>query len=123
MRSRARELSGGNQQKIAFGRSIGRDAPGVMLMNEPTRGVDVGARAEIYRIMREFCAQGYALVMTSSDLEEIIGLDAALIGFHRCVERHHGCGIIRRGVVVGDGATDRAAITHGRVAEHRGQMH
>jgi len=52
-------------------------------MNEPTRGIDVGARAEIYRIMREFCAQGYALVMTSSDLEEIVGIGDIVITMYR----------------------------------------
>ena len=52
-------------------------------MNEPTRGIDVGARAEIYRIMREFCARGYALVMTSSDLEEIVGLGDIVITMYR----------------------------------------
>jgi len=52
-------------------------------MNEPTRGIDVGARAEIYRIMRAFCAQGFALVLTSSDLEEIIGLGDVVITLYR----------------------------------------
>jgi ABC-type sugar transport system ATPase subunit len=52
-------------------------------MNEPTRGIDVGARADIYRIMREFCAQGHALVMTSSDLEEIVGLGDVVITMYR----------------------------------------
>src|SRR5262249_6029219 len=55
LRSPADELSGGNQQKLAFGRSIGHRHPGVLLMNEPTRGVDVGARADIYRLIRQFC--------------------------------------------------------------------
>ena len=79
----ADELSGGNQQKLAFGRCIARGAPGVLVMNEPTRGVDVGARADIYRIMREFCAQGHALVMASSDLEEIVGLADLVITMYR----------------------------------------
>ena len=52
-------------------------------MNEPTRGIDVGARADIYRIMREFCAQGYAIVMTSSDLEEIVGLGDTIVTMFR----------------------------------------
>jgi len=45
-----------------------------LLMNEPTRGIDVGARADIYRIMRELCSLGYALIMTSSELEEVVGI-------------------------------------------------
>ena len=80
--SHANELSGGNQQKLLFGRAL-RGEPGVLLMNEPTRGVDVGARAEIYRIMREMCDQGFALVMTSSDLEEVAGMADIVITMYR----------------------------------------
>jgi ribose transport system ATP-binding protein len=83
LRSRADDLSGGNQQKVAFGRSIGRAEPGVLLMNEPTRGVDIGARAEIYRLIREICNRGYALVMTSSDLEEVLGIADTIITMYR----------------------------------------
>jgi ribose transport system ATP-binding protein/rhamnose transport system ATP-binding protein len=83
LRARAEELSGGNQQKIAFGRSIERRTNGVLLMNEPTRGIDVGARAEIYRLMRTFCEEGYALVMASSDLEEIVGVGDVIITLYR----------------------------------------
>jgi len=83
LRARAEELSGGNQQKLAFGRSIERQSDGVLLMNEPTRGIDVGARAEIYRLMRSFCDEGYALVMASSDLEEIVGVGDVVITLYR----------------------------------------
>jgi len=83
LRSRADELSGGNQQKLAFGRCIERQANGILLMNEPTRGIDVGARAEIYRLMRSFCEEGYALVMASSDLEEIVGIGDVVITLYR----------------------------------------
>jgi ribose transport system ATP-binding protein/rhamnose transport system ATP-binding protein len=83
LRARAEELSGGNQQKIAFGRSIERRTNGILLMNEPTRGIDVGARAEIYRLMRTFCEEGYALVMASSDLEEIVGVGDVIITLYR----------------------------------------
>ncbi len=81
--SPAIDLSGGNQQKLLFGRSLERAEPGVLLMNEPTRGVDVGARAEIYRLMREFCDLGYALVMTSPDLEEVVGMADLVITMYR----------------------------------------
>ena len=89
LRARADTLSGGNQQKLAFGRCIdrrvaGRDGgAGVLVMIEPTRGIDVGARNEIYRLMREFCAQGYAIAMTSSDLEEIAGIADEVITLYR----------------------------------------
>ncbi len=76
-------MSGGNQQKLAFGRSIGGDDPGVLLMNEPTRGVDVGARAEIYRLIRQFCDRGYCLVMASSDIEEVLGMSDVIVSMYR----------------------------------------
>jgi ABC-type sugar transport system ATPase subunit len=93
MRSRADALSGGNQQKLAFGRCIDRQSGGILVMNEPTRGIDVGARGEIYRMMREFCDAGYALVLASSDLEEIIGVGDVVITLYR--GRQVGC--YRRG--------------------------
>ena len=83
LRSPADELSGGNQQKLAFGRWIGDDRPGVLLMNEPTRGVDVGARAEIYRLIRQFCDRGYCVVMASSDIEEILGMADVVVSMYR----------------------------------------
>lgn len=83
MHSRAEDLSGGNQQKLAFGRCVERHDDGVLLMNEPTRGIDVGARADIYRLMRSFCEEGYALVMASSDLEEIVGVADVVITLYR----------------------------------------
>jgi ABC-type sugar transport system ATPase subunit len=79
----ASKLSGGNQQKLLFGRAIARPHPGVLLMNEPTRGIDVGARADIYRIMRELCALGYALIMTSSELEEVVGIADIVVTMYR----------------------------------------
>jgi ABC-type sugar transport system ATPase subunit len=83
LRSQADELSGGNQQKVAFGRVIGGDEPGVLLMNEPTRGVDVGARADIYRLIRQFCDRGYCLVMASSDIEEVLGMADVIVSMYR----------------------------------------
>ena len=93
LRSHADELSGGNQQKLAFGRSIGSAQPGVLLMNEPTRGVDVGARAEIYRLIRGFCDRGYCVVMASSDIEEVLGMADRIISMYR----GHQVGSYRRG--------------------------
>ena len=83
LRSPADELSGGNQQKLAFGRWIGSESPGVLLMNEPTRGVDVGARAEIYRLIRQFCDHGYCIVMASSDIEEVLGMADVVVSMYR----------------------------------------
>jgi ribose transport system ATP-binding protein len=65
------ELSGGNQQKIAIGRWLHRECD-VMLFDEPTRGIDVGAKFEIYKLMAELAAEGKALVVVSSDLIELM---------------------------------------------------
>jgi ABC-type sugar transport system ATPase subunit len=83
LKSQAITLSGGNQQKLLFGRALGTAEAGVLLMNEPTRGIDVGARAEIYRIMRELCDRGAALIMSSSDLEEVVGVADIVITLYR----------------------------------------
>jgi len=67
------QLSGGNQQKAVIAKWLRRD-PQVLVMDEPTRGVDVGAKAEIYRIVRELAAEGRAIIFASSELPEVLGL-------------------------------------------------
>lgn len=69
----ARTLSGGNQQKILLARWLVHGTR-VLLLDEPTRGVDVGARAEIYALIRRLAAEGTAIVVVSSEIEEVIGL-------------------------------------------------
>jgi ABC-type sugar transport system ATPase subunit len=66
-------LSGGNQQKIVIGKWLAR-APRVLLLDEPTRGVDVGAKAEIYALIDQLVAGGHAVVLASSDLPEVVRL-------------------------------------------------
>ncbi|WP_235576969.1 sugar ABC transporter ATP-binding protein [Rathayibacter sp. Leaf296] len=66
-------LSGGNQQKVVIARWLSR-TPSVLLLDEPTRGVDVGARGEIYRIITDLAASGLAVVLVSSDMPELIGM-------------------------------------------------
>ena len=67
------ELSGGNQQKVALGRLLHQQAD-VLLLDEPTRGVDVGSKAEIYRLVGELAAQGKAVLFVSSYLPELLGV-------------------------------------------------
>ncbi len=68
-----RELSGGNQQKVVFARALAR-SPRVLLLDEPTRGVDVGAKFDIYALIRQISAHGIGIIMASSELAELIGL-------------------------------------------------
>ena len=70
---RAAALSGGNQQKLLFGRSLLRD-PRVLIADEPTRGVDVGAKRAIYELLASLTASGLGVLLISSDVEEILGL-------------------------------------------------
>jgi ribose transport system ATP-binding protein/rhamnose transport system ATP-binding protein len=81
--SPVRELSGGNQQKTAIGRSVMTGEGGTLLMIEPTRGVDVGARADIYALMREQCRRGLAILMASTDIEEVVGMSDTVITLYR----------------------------------------
>ncbi|HJV12351.1 MAG TPA: ATP-binding cassette domain-containing protein, partial [Propionibacteriaceae bacterium] len=68
----ARQFSGGNQQKAVLARWLLRSCR-VLLLDEPTRGVDVGARSEIYRVISELAANGIGIVMVSSELAELLG--------------------------------------------------
>ncbi|KAA8996132.1 sugar ABC transporter ATP-binding protein [Affinibrenneria salicis] len=75
-------LSGGNQQKVVLGRWALLD-PDVMLLDEPTRGIDVGAKKEIYRFMSEFALKNKGIIMVSSELSEIIGMSDRILVFRR----------------------------------------
>jgi ribose transport system ATP-binding protein len=83
-----RQLSGGNQQKVVLGKWLLRD-PKVLLLDEPTRGVDVGAKAEIHALLERMAAQGMAVLVVSSDLRELIGLCDRML-------------VMSRGVLVGE---------------------
>ncbi|MGW4650682.1 sugar ABC transporter ATP-binding protein [Kitasatospora sp. NPDC004289] len=68
-----RKLSGGNQQKVVLARWLARK-PKLLILDEPTRGIDIGAKAEIYRIIADLAAEGVALLVISSELPEVLGL-------------------------------------------------
>ncbi len=84
-----RTLSGGNQQKVVLARWLLRKCR-VLLLDEPTRGVDVGARTEIYALIRQLADTGVAVVVVSSDVEEVLGLADRVL-------------VIREGTVVHEG--------------------
>jgi ribose transport system ATP-binding protein len=92
---RAIDLSGGNQQKLLLARWLAIK-PRVLLLDEPTRGVDIGAKSEIYRIIGDLAQEGVAILMVSSELTEIVGLSDRVL-------------VMRQGRLVGElgGATDR----------------
>jgi ribose transport system ATP-binding protein len=69
----ARNLSGGNQQKVVLGRWLEAQSR-VLILNSPTRGIDVGAKVEIYRLMEDLCAQGKGVIFLSSELPELLGI-------------------------------------------------
>jgi len=68
------ELSGGNQQKVVFGKCLASEDVSVLMLDEPTRGVDVGSKAEIYDIVRKVADEGKGVLLVSSDLPELLGL-------------------------------------------------
>ena len=74
-------LSGGNQQKVVLGRWLSLQ-PKVLIFDEPTRGIDVGAKAEIYELMRRLAKEGVAILMISSDMEEILGISNRVAVMH-----------------------------------------
>jgi ribose transport system ATP-binding protein len=108
-------LSGGNQQKVVFGKWLAMQ-PRVLLLDEPTRGVDVGAKQEIYRLMEELAAQGVAILFVSSEMEEILGMS------DRTLVMHEGrvAGELSRGELSEEAVMQLAT---GRVAATTGKEH
>ncbi|MCD7898183.1 MAG: ATP-binding cassette domain-containing protein [Planctomycetaceae bacterium] len=73
-----KNLSGGNQQKVVLAKALFCD-PRIMILDEPTRGIDVGAKYEIYKIMNQLVDQGVAIIMISSEMEEILGMSDRIV--------------------------------------------
>jgi rhamnose transport system ATP-binding protein len=108
--TRVGNLSGGNQQKVALARWLAV-GPSLLILDEPTQGVDVGAKAEIHRLMSDLAARGLAIVMISSELPEILGMSDRIAVMHG-------------GTIVD--ILDRSAATQERILEralgHRGEI-
>ena len=92
-------LSGGNQQKVVLAKWL--DRPRLVLLDEPTRGIDVGAKVAVYRLMRQLAAEGKAILMVSSELPEVIGMSDRIV-------------VMRDGRLVGElpAGTSEEAILH-----------
>ena len=76
----ASALSGGNQQKVVLCRWL-KTEPKILLLDEPTRGIDVGAKAEIYQLINNLAKQGMAIIVVSSELPEVIGISDRIVTF------------------------------------------
>lgn len=74
-------LSGGNQQKVVIGKCLASE-PKVLLLDEPTRGVDVGAKAEIYKMINELASGGMAIIVVSSEMTELLGISDRILVMH-----------------------------------------
>jgi ribose transport system ATP-binding protein len=93
-------LSGGNQQKVVIGKWLAR-RPKILILDEPTRGVDIGARAEIHQIIRELTTEGTSVIIISSEAEELPGLcDRVLVlAEGRIIKELNGGEITRDAIV------------------------
>jgi L-arabinose transport system ATP-binding protein len=94
-----RKLSGGNQQKVVLARWLARK-PKVLILDEPTRGIDIGAKAEIYQIIADLAKEGVALLVISSELPEVLGLADRVV-------------VMQNGRITGE--LDRAEATEERI--------
>ncbi|HEY3781525.1 MAG TPA: sugar ABC transporter ATP-binding protein [Fimbriimonadaceae bacterium] len=94
MEQKVRNLSGGNQQKVVLGKWLLTDSK-LLILDEPTRGIDVGAKVEIYQLMNKLAAEGLAVLMISSELPEVLGMADRII-------------VLREGTIVGQMSRDEA---------------
>ena len=74
-------MSGGNQQKVLIGRWL-MTGPKILILDEPTRGIDVGAKAEIHRLISRLAGQGVAVIMISSEMPEVLGMSDRILVMH-----------------------------------------
>lgn len=74
-------LSGGNQQKVVIAKTLASDCK-IIIFDEPTRGIDVGAKQEIYKLIAKLAEEGKAIIMISSEMEELIGMSDRILVLH-----------------------------------------
>lgn len=76
-----KELSGGNQQKVVIAKWLAME-PNILIMDEPTRGIDIGAKSEIYALMRKMTEQGMSIIMISSEMAEVMQVSDRILVMH-----------------------------------------
>ena len=123
-----RTLSGGNQQKIVLARWLLRDCR-VLMLDEPTRGVDVGARSEIYQLVRSLADRGVAVVVVSSEIEEVLGLADRVLVVRRArsstrsaatdLDEARVLDLVMEGKVASGSEPGQRARRAGRARDHR----
>jgi ABC-type sugar transport system ATPase subunit len=113
-------LSGGNQQKVVVGKWLLTNTQ-VMLLDEPTRGIDVGAKREIYQIINDFAKQGMAVVLVSSELLELLGLSDRILVINggRAVEILPGTASEEQVVAASMLHVDQTTMTHERNSQDK----
>jgi ribose transport system ATP-binding protein len=102
-----KNLSGGNQQKVVLAKSLAAESE-ILIFDEPTRGIDVGAKQEIYKLMCELANSGIGIIMISSDMEELLGMSDRIIVL--CEGRF--AGQVHREQFTQDHILDLASGTH-----------
>jgi erythritol transport system ATP-binding protein len=96
-------LSGGNQQKVVIGKMLTTN-PKVMLLDEPSRGIDVGAKAEVFRLLGERAAQGLAVVFSTSEVAECLGIAHRIIVMRRGrISAEFGAGVTKEQIMAASG--------------------
>ncbi len=114
-------LSGGNQQKVVIGKAL-LTSPKVLLMDEPSRGIDIGAKADVFRIMRSLAGQGIAIVFVTSDLDEVLALSDRIA----VMSRGRLTALLDRGEATEAGIVAASSVGHGpsgaRTAKGRATM-
>ncbi len=96
VKMKAGNLSGGNQQKVVLGKWLAAD-PSIVLLDEPTRGIDVGAKSEIYRLINQMAEEGKSIIVFSSEMEELLGICDRIL-------------VLCKGRIVGETAASKATI-------------
>ncbi len=107
-------LSGGNQQKVVISKALMTD-PKVLLMDEPSRGIDIGAKAEVFRVMRKLAADGLGIIFVTSDLDEVMSLSDRIL----VMSNGHITGEFTRETATNSALVEASAVGHSPLSRHK----